>query len=276
MRRFLLACGLMSALVAGAENYIKEGTVWVLTCYPDMPDEAPAIAEERIEKCMDGDEEALGLFYTNSLGNTEFRAFIRTEGDKVFFKTKENFPDQWFLLYDFGLKEGESCEVYHLNTVKEYGKATSWTIVGGETRQSPYSDCKELVVSCGGGSGYWINGIGSAAGLESSTYYSWVGDGAALLEVTSDGERIYYNEKHEIRTSSVKHISEPGIPEIRLEGSELTVMASGRPERVSVHAADGTLIYSATGTGDDLRITLPEKGIYVVKAGEETRKVLVP
>lgn len=50
--------------------------------------------------------------YNNDTSYQEFIAFVKTIGDKVFFSSESSDDSDWYLLYDFGITDGEGCYVY--------------------------------------------------------------------------------------------------------------------------------------------------------------------
>ena len=60
------------------------------------------------------------FYYEETKPEPQLYAYIRTDGDKVYFKPANAAKDTWYLMYDFGLKVGESCEVYSAWNIDNY------------------------------------------------------------------------------------------------------------------------------------------------------------
>ena len=98
-----------------AQTFFKEGTSWKTERWNSEFD--PKIHIQIVS--LDGTETIDGYTsmkmyseYENDATSRKLVAYIRTDGDKVFFMNPETKSKAWYLMYDFGLKAGEGCYVY--------------------------------------------------------------------------------------------------------------------------------------------------------------------
>lgn len=115
--------------------------------------------------------------------------------------------------------------------------------------------------------GQWIMGIGSINGVLDNNMFNGVGSAHALIEVTNNGKTLYSNGTLGIADAAAD------APTMSVQGNELTV--SGAAGTVSVYNCAGNLVRTIAPGGTDVTVTLPGKGIYIVRAGEITRKFTV-
>ena len=110
----------------------------------------------------------------------------------------------------------------------------------------------------------WIEGGSRAGSTEDNVPHlnSWI----ATRKIWLDNAI----EELDRSTSGVNNISEEAgvVLEVRMENGSLSVVFSGSD--YSVYSADGRLIYS----GDETSVKLPGRGIYVVKAGNISKKII--
>lgn len=98
-----------------AQTFFTVGTSWKTELWNMEPD--PKIYIQIVS--LDGTETIDGYTsmkmyseYENDATSRKLVAYIRTNGDKVFFMNPETKTKAWYLMYDFGLKAGEGCYVY--------------------------------------------------------------------------------------------------------------------------------------------------------------------
>lgn len=107
MKKLFTTLILLTPLFVAAENYFVEGAKWT---YYNVNHSIPTIYS------IEGTDFKAGYECHNLYSNLFLGAektiitLIRTEGDKVYYL---HDPDatEWDLLYDFGLEEGEVCEI---------------------------------------------------------------------------------------------------------------------------------------------------------------------
>lgn len=137
--------------------------------------------------------------YDNDPGSFELEAYIRIDGDKVYFRRLDSDNDTWLLMYDFGLRAGEGCYVYNAYSKNEEpartyvkcvgikaDKQCGWTVMSLEE----YDD-----ESCGSlkGTGAWLQGLASVNGLMFNNCFGMDGLGGMLLEASCQG-KVYYHK----------------------------------------------------------------------------------
>lgn len=117
---FLLAL-ILAPLGMAAENYFVEGAKW--TIYGSSPKPETFTLEGTEFKAG---YECHNLYRTLESGERILATVVRAEGDKVYFL---HDPDEteWDLLYDFGLEEGEECEVSWLYELL-YSSWPNWLV----------------------------------------------------------------------------------------------------------------------------------------------------
>lgn len=131
-----------------------------------------------------------------------FIAYIKTEGEKVFFNQYEDSSPRWYLMYDFGLKPGEGCYIYRpLNynlkrprrPVREYmvckdilrdEENPEWEIMD----MVVYEDETDREIS---DSVRWIKGLSSEKGVDMNNPFLLAGGGGTVIAVLDNGYLIY-------------------------------------------------------------------------------------
>lgn len=143
MKKCALFLAILSLpLVAGAQDYFKDGMEWV-QCVSGTHEPNPVTVVETVT--LDGDTvvdgmDALKMWVTNDKTQVrELVAVVRTEGDRVLFRNGA-VTDGWRLMYDFGLQPGEGCYVCNVsdNLTRTYVKCVEVRqgAVAGWTRWS--------------------------------------------------------------------------------------------------------------------------------------------
>lgn len=272
-------------------NYFEDGTRWITEVHggPPFMVHRMEVTEISGETVIDG-VPALNMYRSFLDGtNQEPPLYIRTEGDKVYFLDPELYVDndKWHLAYDFGLKPGEGCDIYSLSSRHIGGKkpyalyiqcvATTWNDLLFWGRELMIVECytNREEMEQGGSAGFdgpldcgqWIMGIGSINGVLDNNMFNGVGSAHALIEVTNNGKTLYSNGTLGIADAAAD------APTMSVQGNELTV--SGAAGAVSVYNCAGNLVRTIAPGGPDATVTLPAKGIYIVRAGEITRKFTV-
>lgn len=94
--------------------------------------------------------------------------------------------------------------------------------------------------------------------------------------VTREGD-IAVNSRHitTVSPSGVRHetIMEPRV---WLTGQELHITGISASDMIDVYTSSGLLIEHVTGSTGDLNVTLPVRGVYIIKAGKSTYKFITP
>ena len=102
---FVLAI-MLAPLGMAADNYFVEGAKW--TSYYYDSNHPGTYTLEGTE--FKAGYECHNLYMTMTNGTRMLITVVRAEGDKVYF-LHDPYETEWDLLYDFGLEEGEECEV---------------------------------------------------------------------------------------------------------------------------------------------------------------------
>lgn len=190
MKKLLLLSLAFCCLLPNAsayENYIREGTTWVVQLSSDITPESlyGNTCEYKINATENiGGYEALRVVKGKK---NDFVAYLRTEGDRVYF-SMDGTPDSWRLAYDFGLQPGDECDIYLFGLDDK----RSHKVICEGIYDSPDNPGLELmsmrreyeVVD-----GIWIKGLGSYSGLTDWT--GLMGGGETMLQAWSGDKMIY-------------------------------------------------------------------------------------
>lgn len=194
-----------------AENYFREGMKWE---YEITPVVSPRPTGERpvpypvtlyIEgKDFKAGKECMKLYSIEADGKGNhpiILTYIHTEGDKVYFLPMnfagEPESDEWLLLFNFGLKAGETDRVTLMFWSYSQGGKEPVTISCSEVmqQQTPFGVVNRMKMSHGTREdGEWIDGIGCVRGC--AVNGGWDLDGAeagTLLRASLNGEVLYEN-----------------------------------------------------------------------------------
>lgn len=170
------------------ENYIREGTTWVMQSSHDITpgDNLSDEYEYKITGTENiGGYEALKVVRGS---NENFVGYLRTEGDRVYF-SMDGKPDSWRLAYDFGLQPGDECEIYLFGIDNNQ----KHKVICEGIYESPDNPDLELMSMrlehYEAAEGIWIKGLGSYWGLTDWT--GLVGGGETMLQAWSDDKMIY-------------------------------------------------------------------------------------
>ncbi len=287
----LMATFLPMAL--GAENFFKEGTKWVVHEYasiypPELVNSRKVIS---LEKYADGENKSLGFYYsytpdveTTVFSEPQFFAYVKVEGNKVYFKPNRPNANEWLLLYDFDLKPGEGA--YHylawgiVNPSNPDPQRTYLKCVGIDVDpnypewemmsfEEYFDESCEVRLNGLIGPKYWIKGLSSVRGVTWNSGLELDGGGATLLEVTC-GDRIIYKDK----AASIQEVGNPTPVKIRVDGLTLSVSDASGLNSMSVYTPSGTLIAQTELTAAPIGIVLPQSGVYILKIGSLTYKIV--
>ena len=292
MKKLILLIVLLFPFVLQAQNYFKEGTTWFLESRNIDPTN-PRVGHYSITFETDEVQKWSALYETNDdTGKKDFLVYVKVDGDKVFFNPWEWDTDDWFLLYDFGLNVGEGCYVYDAYsaiTKREYDRDDrnvqsvyvkcveivdkhEWAVSPPLMVFDQYKDetCEEINYS-----DYfklhWVKGIGmlspygvilnqlsSLAGVSISVKRVVDKDGKVVLDVASSG----INE-----TETVKS------PRVEVDGLEIKVFSND--DFCDVYSADGKHVGSFRLIDGVGRISLCANGVYILKVGGDSYKIMI-
>ena len=257
-----------------SQNYFKDGMEWqVRFSNTDVPN-----ITKYETYSLDGREnvdgyEALKMYVSDEYESKshEFVMFVRTDGDKVYFKT----PDlqEWLLMYDFGLQPGEGCYVYGawgaMKNEKTYVKcdaikedeSTGLTVMS----LHGYSDetCSREY-----GKVSWLKGLSSESGVVYNTFFDdWDGVGYLLIEAKDNGNVVYKKVFANVSGASDLHVS------VFTDGTDIILNNVDAPCEVTLFSASGELVKKEIVGSRSVRISVPRQGAYLVKIGDTTTKV---
>lgn len=259
----------------GFGQWFQAGTTWIQENYPCMPSEP--VTQSSCWLGANEENPDQPLVYYSSVGDSPL-AKIKTEGEKVYFSLIGNDKDEWNLLYDFGLKAGEECTVYSVpiynNPMRAY-KYYCEEVVESNPEFGGWPTLKLCSMSLTDGEidyffpGFWIKGLGSVSGLLENYLIGMDGIGAKLLEVSRDGEIIYKDTPASVDTNFELN----GI-DVKVEGRQI-IVTSDNSSSVEVFATDGKKIAETELNGKQASLIIASPGVYVVKVGKQSSKVLI-
>lgn len=212
-------------------------------------------------------------------------ALIKTEGQKVFFHSEKSGSSQWYLMYDFGLQPGEGCYVYSPDSpwlhdpegdYRPYRTYVECVDISEPTTERGWPemlmkefDSEGHIQPTNTTSGVWLKGLSSREGLLRNNRFEMDGVGYMLLDVTCDGKTLYSSPE-----AGVGSVSDELMSSISVEGREVKIAmpydASG-----SVYTASGVLVATFSAGTSPACVRVPSEGVYVVKVGNTSRKILV-
>lgn len=275
---------LLAGLTATAENYFRDGTRWTVR-YQSCDPRIETYSDK--EYWIDGTgeyngEECLSLF-TMWVNEPHTRTYVplRVEGDKVYYPESRG-SSTWCLLYDFGLQEGEQCEVgvaWLSNWDRLYdGKVVRSTVkcAGFETSEATQLPVMLMTTQHEVGDdvhveeGWWIKGIGNVHGPLDNEDFGWVGGEGVLQRVESNGEVVYQRKE-----TGIAGATATTGRNVTVAGRELTIKGLDGGEQVTVTGADGRAVASFRAPAGDCTLRLPAAGIYIVAMPGTVSKVAI-
>lgn len=243
MKKLLLLSLAFCCLLPNAsayENYIHEGTTWVIQSSTDVTPEG--VYSKACEVKINGTENIGGYEALRVVSGSKenFVTYLRTEGDRVYF-SMDGTPDSWRLAYDFGLQPGETCEAFLIDDDWE----VKYSVRCKRIYESPdnpgielmdVEDTENHLVQV-----TWIRGLGSLSGLWEYILVGVAGIGRDLLQAW-DGDNMVYLKPERIRLNkdmTWKTLVEPSEGEKYFE-----------TQRIKVN--DGLMqLYTQTSQGDE-------------------------
>lgn len=276
----LIASIVMSILPVIGQTYFKDGTEWktmrTSTTTPNDPREYKEFYILSDTSIKDGN---CFNVYDKSGGEAGSRICqIKVNDNRVYFYDEKS--DNWLLMYDFNLKEGDSISVYtpvfDLNNDKI--ECTYLKCVREETYEDDGTPWPALILegyldsnyeTCYG-EGVWLIGLGAINGLlENCRYNNLDGIGSKLYEVVCDNEVIYKSG-----TTSVSEV-EKREPIIKKFGRSLKIGGIKTGTFVSIHSIDGKTIRQEYVNSDNFIHSFENRGVYLIKMDDRIVKVLV-
>lgn len=277
---FTMLAMVLFPMLSSGQTCFKDGTVWKSVVYGTQD---PSAEGKTVIVALDGSEEiggvqALRMFRSAESNSTSHSliAYIRTDGDKVYFCVPKSGASDWFLMYDFGLKPGDGCYVYSLSDgaqasepYRTYIKCVGIDESGQDESQRTMSleefDSETCSQSLGTGS--WIKGVSSTFGVTRNNRFNVDGSGSRLLEVSNGNEVIY--------SSGTTGITPGSIPSLDIKVCGTDVQFSNIPEgeHLSVYTTDGNEVGRCVSAAGLARISLPGSGVYIIKVGGKLMKL---
>lgn len=203
MRFLLLFYLFFIPYLSFGQNYFKDGVRWIML-ESFLDNGVPKNGFSSTYLCKAPNDSLLSLYSYHDEPESKpvFIAYIKTEGEKVFFNQYEDSSPRWYLMYDFGLKPGEGCYIYRpLNynlkrprrPVREYmvckdilrdEENPEWEIMD----MVVYEDENDREIS---DKGCWIKGLSSENDVSMSNAFHLDGGRSELIAVFDNGELIY-------------------------------------------------------------------------------------
>lgn len=186
--------------VLRVDGYFTDGTCWeTLVTDTTTPDQPTSVQNVRIIRNSTYTYPA--MYLCDEQGEvTALVGQIRQTRDKVYFNPTLTIS-RWYLMYDFGLEEGEGCYVYSplRKTSAGVPQPTYVRCTGITERNEDYDgwdtmrleEYKDDTCQQYYGEGIWIKGLSSASGVLFNGGFELDGVGSVLNTVTSEGVEIY-------------------------------------------------------------------------------------
>lgn len=270
-------------MLASAQMYFKDGTTWQTRITGTH--QYDNIIWSNTYATIDGTEnvdnyQAMKMFcYDDDNITHKLYGYIRTDGDKVYIKPVNSTEKQWFLMYDFSLGVGEGCYVYGAYNIdqnpdkhKSYIKCIG---IGSEAESGLATmTIEEYYETESGekqslGTFKWYKGISSEMGVLYNVGLGLDGIGKQLMTVSNNDNIIYQRT-----TTSVSDMPDNRFS-VTLNGRYVSLNNIESPCELSLFTADGKRICQFAVKGKSTELYLPESGVYILKVGKQTKKLVV-
>lgn len=164
---FISLCAIY--LISFADNYFKPGMVWETLASIDGSD----LMYKNFQYYLKESEPIKGretyALYWKYAGDTKeerLRCYVSSEGEKVYVACGQS--QEWELMYDFSLKEGDACNVWMTPSLSSnnYGSGPFEMVCEGLSRVETKAGSVEILNIRDAddpnptGKAYWIQGIG--------------------------------------------------------------------------------------------------------------------
>lgn len=162
--------------------------------------------------------------------------YIRTEGDKVYFKYASGENSDWYLMYDFGLNVGEGCYVYSpfysddKVPYKSYIKVTGFDT--DKQTKLPLMHLREYKdETCSMEyfeEGSWIKGLSSLLGVNCPNGFGL--GGTPFLQL----EEVFYEDKvvYKAQTTGIQNTQDDSF-KVTIDGSKLHITNIDVPSKIT-------------------------------------------
>lgn len=197
-----MALGL-SFCVTNAQNYFVEGIRWETEVWGSHAPTETAYETVYLEGTVTVDgKDCLKMWRMtdNDPATTCQATVIYVDGDKVYFLPNTT-TNEWTLLYDFGLNEGEGCTIGFVpypwtetsQAITTYVKSTGVSTCDDNDSLEVMALEEYGDASCSLylGAGKWLKGLGALNGVLNNGYFEADGMRSKLLSVTLNGTEIY-------------------------------------------------------------------------------------
>lgn len=172
-----------------------DGTRWNVVITSDYSAE-PEI--HHVTYSLEGRATVAGRDCLQYLYDGHLLYYVYTEGDKVYC-IRPNNPEESLLVYDFGIKEGETVTLdivsqYFNDKFDPHSYQQCTQISQIESCGHTYELMKMVELGEGDDPGYWLKGIGGTSMFAcdfANWGYSLIGVGSVLASVEVNGETIY-------------------------------------------------------------------------------------
>lgn len=285
MKRLVIsiAMAILPMLIFGQECFTN-GTEWITKITTPGYPQKDLIKIEKLDGMVNIDGyDALKMYceYESIPDSKTLLYYVRTEGDKVFFRLPDDDSGTWYLMYDFGLVTGEGCYLYcplytdkeNNNTpLKDYFKCISWT--KDETSGIYFMDAEEYEDNtCTGflDGPRWFDGISSVRGISSNIGLGMrAGSFPQLIEV-KNGDHVFYSDN----TTSISKVSNTPL-RYRVDGLNINLSGTEVSDKIQVYYTNGALLGNFTAKGNSINISVPNSGMYILKIKNTTISIHVP
>lgn len=280
IKRFILLTLAFIPLLMNGQSHFADGMKWrTQISGTHEPEVVKSIEVVTIEKTPDDNCFNMYRSYEDNTSDRELIAVIKKEESKVYFNPNGLKSSEWYLLYDFNLKPGEGCFIYSPLTFSEDSEPykTYVKCIGIDENFNEYwsvllleeytdDSCLNII-----GHGSWIIGLSSLNGILYNNRFEVDGFSSRLLLEVSDDEKILYSNKQ----SGIIEITDTYIPNIKVDGLDIYIsvnddMCGSIYSQSGVHIGDYK--FSKTPT----HIKLSNRGVYILKLENTSRKILVP
>ena len=271
-------------LIFGQECFTN-GTEWTTKITTPGNPQKDLIQIEKLDGMVNIDGyDALKMYceYESIPDSKTLLSYVRTEGDKVFFRLPDDDSGTWYLMYDFGLVRGEGCYLYcplytdkeNNNTpLKDYFKCISWTkdetsgIYIMDAEEYEDNTCTGLILD----GPRWFDGISSIRGISSNIGLGMrAGSFPQLIEV-KNGDRVFYSDN----TTSISKVSNTPL-RYRVDGLNINLSGTEVGDNIQVYYTSGALLGNFTAKGNSIDISVPNSGMYILKIKNTTISIHVP
>lgn len=286
MKRLVISIAMvvLPMLIFGQECFTN-GTEWKTKITTPGNPQTELIKIEKLDGMVNIDGyEALKMYceYESIPDSKTLLYYVRTEGDKVFFRLPDDDSWTWYLMYDFGLVVGEGCYLYcplytdkeNNNTpLKDYVKCISWT--KGETSDIYIMDAEEYEDNTCSGLTLdgirWFDGISSVRGISSNIGLGMISGSFSRLIEVKNGDRVFYSDN----TTSISKVSNAPL-RYRVDGLNINLSGTEVSDKIQVYYTNGALLGNFTANGNSINIRVPNSGVYVLKLKNTTISIHVP